>query len=108
MELDKKLFFNLGLLSNNNWIKATTEDNQPIGLNIQGDASIKLTTETFSGELFLNGNTLAISANLTTFDNDITATFCDISLDGDFVGTDCDLTIDGAVVCDAGSNPSPN
>jgi hypothetical protein len=95
MELDKKLFFNVGLLSNNNWIKATTEDNQPIGLNIQGDASIKLTTETFSGELFLNGNTLAISANLTTFDNDITATFCDISLDGDFVGTDCDLTIDG-------------
>ena len=94
---DKKLYFDVGLLSNNNWIKATTEDNQPIGLNIQGSASIKLTTETFSGEIFLNGNTLAISANLTTFDNDITTTFSDLTIDGDFTGGDCDISIDGDI-----------
>jgi hypothetical protein len=94
MAREKKLFFDVGLLSNNNWIKATSEDGQD-GLNIQGSTGIKLTTETFSGELFLNQNTFEVSANLTTFDNDITATFCDISLDGDFNGTDCDLTIDG-------------
>ena len=94
---DKKLYFDVGLLSNNNWIKATTEDNQPIGLNIQGDASIKLTTETFSGEIFLNGNTLAISANLTTYDNDITTTNSDLTIDGDFTGGDCDISIDGDI-----------
>ena len=97
MVQDKKLYFNVGLLSNNNWIKATTEDTQPIGLKIQGDASIKLATETFAGEVFLNGNTLAISANLTTFDNDITTTNSDLTIDGDFTGGDCDISIDGDV-----------
>ena len=93
MQNEKKLFFNVGLLSNNNWIKATTEDNQPAGLKIQGDASIKLNTETFSGELFLNGNTFAVSANLTTFDNDITATNFDLTVTGDVDFNDCDLTV---------------
>ena len=97
MVQEKKLYFNVGLLSNNNWIKATTEDNQPIGLNIQGDASVKLTTETFGGEVFLNGNTLAISANLTTYDNDITTTNSDLTIDGDFTGGDCDISIDGDI-----------
>ena len=32
MQFDKKLYFDVGLLSNNNWIKATTEDGQPNGL----------------------------------------------------------------------------
>ena len=94
MVREKYLYFDVGLLSNNNWIKATSEDGQD-GLKIQGSADVLIATETYSGKIFLNENTLEISANLTTFDNDITATFCDISLDGDFVGTDCDLTIDG-------------
>ena len=94
MVREKYLYFDVGLLSNNNWIKATSEDGQD-GLKIQGSADVLIATETYSGKIFLNENTLEISANLTTFDNDITATFCDISLDGDFVGTDCDLSIDG-------------
>jgi hypothetical protein len=91
---EKKLSFDIDILNNNSWIKATTEDSQD-GLHINGTTGIKLSTGTYTSELFLNQDTLEISTNLTTFDNDITATFCDISLDGDFVGTDCDLTIDG-------------
>ena len=71
MVREKYLYFDVGLLSNNNWIKATDEDGQD-GLKIQGSADVLITTETYSGKIFLNGNTLAISATLATFDNDIT------------------------------------
>jgi hypothetical protein len=96
MVREKYLYFDVGLASNNNWIKATDEDGQD-GLRIQGSADVLITTETFSGTIFLNGNTLEISANLTTFDNDITTTFSDLTIDGDFTATDCDISIDGDV-----------
>jgi uncharacterized pyridoxamine 5'-phosphate oxidase family protein len=96
MVREKYLYFDVGLASNNNWIKATDEDGQD-GLRIQGSADVLITTETYSGKIFLNGNTLAISANLTTFDNDITTTFSDLTIDGDFTGSDCDISIDGDV-----------
>jgi hypothetical protein len=100
MVREKYLYFDVGLLSNNNWIKATDEDGQD-GLKIQGSADVLITTETYSGKIFLNGNTLAISATLTTFDNDIT-------IEGDFVGTDCDLTIDGVMRIGQGLNMRDN
>jgi hypothetical protein len=96
MVREKYLYFDVGLLSNNNWIKATSEDGQD-GLKIQGSADVLITTETSAGEIYLNGNTLAISATLTTFDNDITTTNSDLTIDGDFTGGDCDISIDGDV-----------
>ncbi len=96
MVREKYLYFDVGLLSNNNWIKATSEDGQD-GLKIQGSADVLITTETFGGEIYLNGNTLEISANLTTYDNDITTTNSDLTIDGDFTGADCDISIDGDI-----------
>ena len=97
MVREKKLYFDVGgLLSNSNWIKSTTDDGQD-GLNIQGSTGIKLTTQGFSGEIFLNQGTVEISANLTTFDNDIIATNSDLALNGDFTGSNCDISIDGQI-----------
>lgn len=96
MVREKYLYFDVGLLSNNNWIKATSEDSQN-GLKIQGSADVLITTETFAGEIYLNGNTLEISCNLTTYDNDITTTNSDLTIDGDFTGADCDISIDGDI-----------
>ena len=107
MVIEKKLYFdNAGLVGNSNWIKSTTDDSQN-GLNIHGSAGIKLSTQSFTGEIFLNQNNVEISADLTTFDNDITATNADLSLNGDFIGTDCDMSIDGELTVGgdiAGSN----
>ena len=107
MVQDKKLYFDIaGLLGNSNWIKSTTDDNQN-GLNIHGSTGVKISTQSYTGEIFLNQNNLEISVDLTTFDNDITATSTDLSLNGDFIGTDCDMSIDGELTVGgdiAGSN----
>ena len=97
MVVEKKLYFdNAGLLGNSNWIKSTTDDSQN-GLNIHGSAGIKLSTQSYTGEIFLNQNNVEISADLTTFDNDITTTNSDLTIDGDFTGGDCDISIDGDI-----------
>ncbi|MAO24468.1 MAG: hypothetical protein CMJ25_27290 [Phycisphaerae bacterium] len=107
MVQDKKLYFDIaGLLGNSNWIKSTTDDNQN-GLNIHGSTGVKISTQSYTGEIFLNQNNLEISVDLTTFDNDITATSTDLSLNGDFIGTNCDMSIDGELTVGgdiAGSN----
>ena len=97
MVVEKKLYFdNAGLLGNSNWIKSTTDDSQN-GLNIHGSAGIKLSTQSYTGEIFLNQNNVEISADLTTFDNDITTTNSDLTIDGDFTGADCDISLDGDI-----------
>lgn len=97
MVVEKKLYFdNAGLVGNSNWIKSTTDDSQN-GLNIHGSAGVKLSTQSYTGEIYLNQNNVEISADLTTFDNDITTTNSDLTIDGDFIGSDCDINIDGDV-----------
>ena len=104
MQFDKKLYFDVGLLSNNNWIKATTEDGQPNGLMYLVQNLSNLEPNHLLVHLFLMGILLLyISTNLTTFNNDVTATNCDLRVDGDVDFNDCDLTVQGDIIMDGAS-----